>query len=449
MPKPKIKPQPNAQPTAPATAQWPAASAGSLPSLPGAAGPWAIMPEALKALEMRMAQPMPEGAAWWDDGPQPQERPYELRGDVAVVNVRGTLTKRGSWWTTGMDGVQAAIQAALEDPSVRAVLLSVDSPGSSVDGIRELSGWLAARVADSGKLFACYADGTMCSGAYWLGGATGRVFAPSTALVGSIGVISRHVDWSACLAKEGIAVTYITSGSRKAAGASELPLSESDRAYFQHLSDTAYVQFLDDVATRMGLDRAAPAAWADGQVFRATEALSLGLVTAIVPDIAGAVAAISQEVHMDAKELAAKHPDAAAEIRREAETATRETMGKEQATAVEGARNAVLDMVAAICGEESAAKVRELLASGVSAAQMAALSKAGLLAAPGGNAAAQPQQPEQAQGTTAQERILSGLLESASATPMKPGATGQSRAQGGAEDRCAALVEQSKQIAKR
>ncbi len=460
MPKPKIKsqpasvpPQPHAQPMAQPAAQWPAAPAGSLPSLPGAAGPWAIMPEALKGLAARIAMGGPEQAGWLDDAfGAPSMPSYTMHGDVAVVAMRDVLTKRATWWTTGMETVQASVQSALDDPAVRAVLLSIDSPGGTVDGTRQFADWLAAR-AGSVKPIAAYADGTMCSAAYWIGASTGRVFAPGAAIVGSIGVLWPHWDYSAMLAEYGVKVTYVVSGSRKAAGAPELPLSDSDKAYFQHLSDTAYAQFLDGVAPAMGLDRAAPAAWADGQVFRATEAVGLGLVTAIVPDITGAVAALSQEVHMDAKELAAKHPEVVAEIRREAEAATRTAMEQEQAKAVEGAHNGVLDMVAALCGEDAAAKVRELHASGVNAAQLAAMAKAGLLASAGGSADARQgkgdaegQGGEKAQGTTAQERILSGLLESASATPVKPGAP-VPQPKGG--DRVASLIEQSKQIPKR
>ena len=56
------------------------------------------------------------------------------------------------------------------------------------------------------------------SAAYYLAAATGRVYAPATATVGSIGVICRHMDWSGFLEKCGVRVTHLTGGAWKAAG---------------------------------------------------------------------------------------------------------------------------------------------------------------------------------------------------------------------------------------
>lgn len=396
-------------------------------------GPLAIMPEALREHVARFAGA--ESAAWFDDTDERDSRPYTILGDVAVVNVRGTLTKRGSWWTTGMEGVRVAVQQALSDPSTNAVLLSIDSPGGTVDGTRELADWIAARAAEAGKPIASYADGTICSAAYWIGSATGKVYAPPSALVGSIGVIWMHYDWSQYLEASGIRATYITAGSRKAAGAPEAPLSDDDKSYFQHLIDTAYVQFLDGVSGPMGLDRAKPAAWADGQVFRATEALALGLVTAIVPDLAGAVAMLSQEVHMDAKELAAKYPEATATLRKEAEDAARANAIKE----AEKATATTTTIVAIVCGDEAAAKVRELASLGLSATQLDSLQKMGMISA------SQPQASEEGSGTdeatASHKAILEGLMN-AGATPV---ATAKPTV---GKDKVASLIEQSRAIPK-
>ncbi|WP_190275052.1 S49 family peptidase [Nitratidesulfovibrio vulgaris] len=403
------------------------------------AGPLAIMPEALREHVARFASGADSAAMSFADLLRDRDdRPYELHGDVAVVNMRGTLTKRGSWWTTGMEGVRTTVQQALDDPAVRAVLLAIDSPGGTVDGTRELADWIAARVADGGKPIASYADGTMCSAAYWIGGSTGRVFAPAAALVGSVGVLWMHYDWSQYLETNGIRATYITAGSRKAAGAPEAPLSDNDKAYFQHLIDTAYTQFLDGVSAPMGLDRANPAAWADGQVFRATEALALGLVTAIVPDLAGAVAALSQEVHMDAKELAAKYPEAVAAIRKEGEENARTAASKETAQAAQS----VSAIVTLVCGPEAAAKVAELAALNLSTEQIASLASMNVLQVATTSKGDEATTTTAAQDSPSQKAILEGLMQ-AGATPLST--QQKTEAKG---DRYAALIEQSKAIAK-
>ena len=91
-----------------------------------------------------------------------------------------------------------------------ALLLRFNSPGGVASGVPELAAWLAAQTA---KPVYAYADGLCASAAYYLAAATGRVYAPATATVGSIGVICRHMDWSGFLEKCGVRVTHLTGGA--------------------------------------------------------------------------------------------------------------------------------------------------------------------------------------------------------------------------------------------
>ena len=116
-----------------------------------------------------------------------------MREGVAVIDISGTIHRYGDpeWDAVGHDTIKAAVSLAMRDRSASALLLRFNSPGGVASGVPELAAWLAAQTA---KPVYAYADGLCASAAYYLAAATGRVYAPATATVGSIGVICRHMD---------------------------------------------------------------------------------------------------------------------------------------------------------------------------------------------------------------------------------------------------------------
>lgn len=162
---------------------------------------------------------------------------YSVQNGVAVIGVQGVIdrTVRVSWYTgiaytAGQDAIRSAVSRALTDASISAILLSFDSPGGVVAGVKELGDFLAEAATQ--KPMAAYADGLCASAAYWLASATGTIYAPQTASVGSIGVIAVLTDWSKALEKAGIVRSTISGGKWKAAGNPDQPLSDDDRDYF-------------------------------------------------------------------------------------------------------------------------------------------------------------------------------------------------------------------------
>lgn len=260
--------------------------------------PWAIAPGALESLladralwsrqepgfiGRLLARMRPAAGAAGQAGAA-ADPGYELADNVALVRVRGVLLKRDPGFLGGVEittyeGLRRVLAKALEDPAVHAVLLDVDSPGGQVDGCKTLADWIATQRGV--KPMAAFADGRMLSAAFWLGAATGRVFAPAEADVGSIGVVWAHQDWSRFNENFGVRVTYMTGGRWKAAGNPDEPLSPEVQGYLQARVDPLYRMFVAGVAASLGLDEAQAAAWADGQFFIAEQARELGLVSAI------------------------------------------------------------------------------------------------------------------------------------------------------------------------
>jgi ClpP class serine protease len=239
--------------------------------------------------------------------------------------------------------------------------------------VKELADFITSQTA---KPIYAYADGLCASAAYWLATATGRVYAPLTAEVGSIGVIAAHVDRSAANAARGIRVTYITGGAYKAAGNPDSPLSASDQSYLQEIVSKLHAVFRDDVAAHMPVDAANPKAWGDGQIFLADTALELGLLTGIVTDMDELLVLIKKEIHMDKEELAKKHPELLAQIEREASAAACEAAKVELMKQHDSAAANLMGLVDAVCGKEVADKITALAATGLTPQQLLAVKDA-------------------------------------------------------------------------
>lgn len=347
-----------------------------------ASAPWAITPDAMESLSQFLFNATTPGAeqeqAAMPSSASGNDRParaYAVQDGVAIIDVQGVIHRTSgslsffgmhfSW--EGQDTIRAAITEAMQDVEVSAILLSFNSPGGVVAGIKELNGFIAAQTD---KPIYSYADSLCASAAYWLASATGRVYAPATAQVGSIGVISVHCDRSAVNAARGLRYTYLTGGKWKATGNPDNPLSREDQAHLQTTITQLHEIFRSDVAAHMGVDAADPTAWGDGQVFLADTALELGLISGIVTDRDALVARINKETRMDKEQLAKAHPELLAQIQAEARAEGKAEAEQTHLDALAKATSTMQIAVGMIAGDEVASYVKTVIAAGVTAEQL-------------------------------------------------------------------------------
>jgi len=210
---------------------------------------------------------------------------YDVVGGIAIVPVAGTLvhklgTLRPFSGMTGYDGIRANLLAAAADPAVTAIMLDVDSPGGEVSGCFDLADTIF-RLRAAKPIWAVLSEGAY-SAAYALASACARVIVPATGGVGSIGVITMHVDFSQALAAGGVTVTLIHYGDRKADFADTAPLSAPARTRAQADVDSMGAMFDALVARHRGL----PAARIKGfqaATFMGSDGVAAGLADAVMP----------------------------------------------------------------------------------------------------------------------------------------------------------------------
>ena len=255
--------------------------------------PWAILPEKLTeiqaVIEMRLrGHKLSTEELEAIKRPEPQIQLIEAakgkasKGRVAVVPVFGVMAQRMGLMEAMSGGVSTEalskrIEALGNDPQVRAIVLNVDSPGGSVFGVQELADRI--RAVASQKRVVAVSNSVMASAAYWISSQANEIVSTPGGMVGSIGVISAHIDESKLEENLGVKTTLITAGKHKAEGHPYGPLSEEDRASIQSRIDAYYDRFVKAVARGRGVkDNDVREGFGEGRMLVADRARTEGLI---------------------------------------------------------------------------------------------------------------------------------------------------------------------------
>ena len=240
---------------------------------------WAIQPE-YAARMIRMLENGPVAQATQSRPQSGKEQPT-----VGVVPIRGLISRRESLWTklfggATIESLSAQLQELADNPSVKTIVLDIDSPGGSVAGIPELGGEILR--LRSRKPVIAVANDLMASAAYWLVAQASEIVATPSSLVGSIGIFALHIDQSRALDMAGIKPTFIQFGENKTLGNPLEPLSERAREEAQKIVDEHGRMFVRAVADGRRTTLAnVQDDFGQGLAFMPKEALRLGMIDRI------------------------------------------------------------------------------------------------------------------------------------------------------------------------
>ena len=212
---------------------------------------WAIKPEWL-----RDALSLWAGGAIDDRPAAVAPTSPAAKGGVAVLPVHGPISQRASLFTmvfggSTTEGISAQMQALVADPSVKAIVLDIDSPGGSVSGVPELGEEIQALRGR--KPIVAVANGLAASAAYWIASQANEIAVTPSGEVGGIGVFSLHLDQSQLLQRLGIKPTYIQFGENKTLGNAFEPLGDRAREELQRRVDAYGRDFVLAVAKGRGV----------------------------------------------------------------------------------------------------------------------------------------------------------------------------------------------------
>jgi len=190
------------------------------------------------------------------------------RDHIAKVKIEGTITED--------EDLLERLVDIRTSPSVKGVILSIDSPGGTTAGgeaifdeVRRLAA-VKPVVAQVGTLAA--------SAGYMIASATDHIVARKSSIVGSIGVLVQFPNVSGLMEKLGVTLDEIKSSPLKAEPSPFNPTTEPERAMMRSMILDSYDWFVGLVDERRPLDRQQVLALADGSVFTGRQALQNKLI---------------------------------------------------------------------------------------------------------------------------------------------------------------------------
>lgn len=214
---------------------------------------------------------------------------YDVLEGIAIIPVYGTLvqklgTLRPYSGMTGYDGIRRVFLTAVNDPEVKGICLDIDSPGGEVAGCFDLVDLI---YAERGKkpIHAILSENAF-SAAYAIASAADKIYVPRTGGVGSVGVIVIHCDWSQHIKDDGLKVSIITYGNRKAESNPYVALSDEAKAAIQHDVDEMGRLFVSTVSRNRGLSETVIRN-TQAACYLAAEGVQMGLADVVAsPDVA-------------------------------------------------------------------------------------------------------------------------------------------------------------------
>lgn len=202
---------------------------------------------------------------------------------VAVVPLNGAITPQARLGRgINLSLVQDSLEQAFSMKGVKAVALSINSPGGSpaqagliVQRIRDLS-------AEKNVPVFAFTEDVAASGGYMIALAADEIYAHPASIVGSIGVIYAGFGFVDALGKLGVERRLYTAGDKKALLDPFSPEREADVDRLKAIQKEVHAYFTDMVSERRGKKlKGTKKKLFSGDVWLGEEAVKLGLVDGV------------------------------------------------------------------------------------------------------------------------------------------------------------------------
>jgi protease-4 len=190
---------------------------------------------------------------------------------IAVVEVKGVISQSS--------GTIEDLQQYVEDDSVKAIILRIDSPGGGVGPAQEIyREIMKIKQLKPNKKVVTSMGSVAASGGYYIASASDLIVANPGTITGSIGVIMQFSNLEELLKKIGIKGVVLKSGEHKDIGSPFREMTPEEKRIMQEVLDNVHQQFIQAVADGRKLDRSKIVQIADGRILTGEQAKTFGLV---------------------------------------------------------------------------------------------------------------------------------------------------------------------------
>jgi len=203
---------------------------------------------------------------------------------IAILNVDGTIEDSGNALSSNTYDHQVFLQEvenAFENLEIKAIILAVDSPGGGVYESDQIYQKLKSLKDIYQKPLVVSMGSMAASGGYYISMPADKILANRNTMTGSIGVIMSTYNYSQLADKWGIEELVFKSGKNKDILNPMRDTTQEEMQIMQGIIDEYYGYFVDCVAKGRKMDPQAVISIADGRVYTASQAKSLGLIDQI------------------------------------------------------------------------------------------------------------------------------------------------------------------------
>lgn len=207
-----------------------------------------------------------------------QTKPLPWGQYVGVVRIEGEI---GSAGFASASRVVPALTSAFEAPNVKAVVLSIDSPGGAPGEAERISAAIEQLREAHPKPVVAVISNLGASAAYMVALHADRIVAGKYSLVGSIGAITSAWDLSGAMKRLDVAQNVYASGRYKALGNPFSPATPEAHAKVRDLVTKAGNAFVAELRDLRGKRLHEGVDYGSGEVWTGIDAKSIGLVDEI------------------------------------------------------------------------------------------------------------------------------------------------------------------------
>ena len=198
---------------------------------------------------------------------------------IVVIPLQGIIAhnQAGDLGDDMVQGFKNALEQARADAQVKAVVISVDSPGGEITASDVL--YNSLKEFSKEKPTVIYFNSIGASGAYYAACGANYIMCNATTFTGSIGVIISTLNYRDLFGKVGLESVVFKSGKFKDMLSGAREMTPEEKAYVEGLVMQSYDRFVGIVAKSRNLDeQSLRLGVADGRILSGTDAYAAKLV---------------------------------------------------------------------------------------------------------------------------------------------------------------------------
>jgi protease-4 len=215
------------------------------------------------------------------------------RDHIGVIFARGMILDGDQpAGTIGGDSLADLIRSARANPSIRALVLRLDTNGGSAFASEVIRRELEISRS-AGTPVVVSMGSAAASGGYWIATAANEIWASPTTLTGSIGIFGAFATFEESLARIGVHNDGVGTNAFSDAFIASRSMNPELASAIQQLTERAYRMFLEKVVDGRGMAMETVEQIAEGRVWTGSRAQKIGLVDDL-GDLEDAIGAAAQ-----------------------------------------------------------------------------------------------------------------------------------------------------------